>query len=204
MNWDASLLLSINQAWASPALDVLFGWVSQKGAFSLPVLLIILGLLWRRGGRAGLNLWLLLIGLILVGDLLGNLLKHLIQEFRPCVDLGTAVRLVSAPFEVGCSPKPHGMPSNHALNFFVTASFLGLSLRSWRWSLALGGMAILVALSRVYLGVHYPSQVLAGALLGMLLGGTAAWLATQVPVTADWLRRVQRVDRRPEHQPESA
>ena len=44
MSWDASLLLSINQGWASPVLDALFGWVSQKGAFALPVLLIILAL----------------------------------------------------------------------------------------------------------------------------------------------------------------
>ena len=191
MSWDASLLLSINQGWASPVLDALFGWVSQKGAFALPVLVVILALLWRTGGRTGLNLWLLLIGLILAGDLLGNLIKHLSLQFRPCVDLGTAVRLVSAPFEVGCSPKPHGMPSNHALNFFVTASFLGLILRSWRWGLALGGIAVLVAVSRLYLGVHYPSQVLAGALLGVLLGGTAAWLAPQIPAVASWLQRVK-------------
>lgn len=194
MSWDSALLLTINQGWASPVLDGLFGWISQKGSFSLPVLLVILALLWRRAGRAGFHIWLGLIVLILAGDLVGNVIKHLTQQFRPCVDLGTAVRLVTAPFEVGCSPKPHGMPSNHALNFFVTASFLGLFLRSWRWGLVLGGMAVLVMLSRIYLGVHYPSQVLVGAMLGVLLGGAAAVLARQVPAVANGL---QRIDQRP-------
>jgi len=191
VNWDSSLLLAINQGWVSPVFDALFSWVSQKTAFSLPLLLIILALLLRRGGTAGLRLWLLLIGTILLGDLLGNLLKHLTLQYRPCADLRTAVRLVTAPFEVGCNTKPHGMPSNHALNFFVTASFLGVILRSWRWGLVMGGIAVLVSLSRIYLGVHYPSQVLAGAALGLVSGGGAAWLAARIPAVAIWQQRIR-------------
>ncbi|HEC18048.1 MAG TPA: phosphatase PAP2 family protein [Gammaproteobacteria bacterium] len=190
MNWDSGLLLAINQGWASPLLDAFFGWVSQKTAFSLPLLLGVLALLLRRGGAAGLRLWLLLIGVILLGDALGNLLKHLTQQYRPCVDLASAVRLVTAPFDVGCSPKPHGMPSNHALNFFLTAAFLGAALRDWRWLLGLGLVAVVVSLSRVYLGVHYPSQVLVGALLGMILGAGVAWLVQRLPVVAGWLQRL--------------
>jgi undecaprenyl-diphosphatase len=191
VNWNSELLLAINQGWASPILDALFGWVSQKEAFSLPVLLLILGLLMRRGGVAGLRLWLLLIGTILLGDFLGNQLKHLLLQFRPCMDLASAVRLVTTPFNVGCSTTPHGMPSNHALNFFVTASFLGVILRSWRWALVMGGIAALASLSRVYLGVHYPSQILVGAALGILLGSLAAYLSMRIPAVAGWLRQIR-------------
>lgn len=191
MSWDSSLLLAINQGWASPVFDALFGWVSQREAFALPVLLVILGLFVQRGGAAGLRLWLLLIAAILLGDLLGNLIKHSLLQFRPCVDLGSAVRLVTTPFDVGCNSKPHGMPSNHALNFFVTASFLGVILRSWRWGLVMGGIAVLASLSRIYLGVHYPTQVLAGAALGIVMGSGAAWLVGQIPAVATWQQRVR-------------
>jgi undecaprenyl-diphosphatase len=184
---DEGILLGINQGWAHPLLDALFGWVSQKNTFSFPLLALILGLLWRRLHGAGLRLWLLLAVMILLGDLLGNGLKHLLLQPRPCAELAGQVRLVTAPFKVGCSLKPHGMPSNHAVNFFVTALFLGGMLRSWRWGLALGAIATVVGLSRIYLGVHYPSQVLAGAGLGLLVAGLGLLLVGRTPPLRRWL-----------------
>ncbi|MCF6209508.1 MAG: phosphatase PAP2 family protein [Gammaproteobacteria bacterium] len=181
------LLLAVNQGWASPVLDVFFGWISQKKTFSLPLLVLILWLLWRREGRAGLRLWLLLIVCVLLGDAIGNGLKHLFGQLRPCAELSERVRLVMEPFRVGCAFKPTGMPSNHALNFFLTAAFLGMVLRSWRWGLVLGGIAVLVALSRVYLGVHYSGQVLAGAGFGLLLGALAARAVGAAPALRRWM-----------------
>ena len=184
---DLDLLLAVNQGWASPALDAFFGWISQKKTFSLPLLGLILWLLWRREGRAGLRLWLLLIICVLLGDAIGNGLKHLFGQLRPCAGLPELVRLVMEPFRVGCAFKPTGMPSNHALNFFLTAAFLGVVLRAWHWGLILGVVAILVALSRVYLGVHYPSQVLVGAGFGLLLGTLAAGAVRVAPVLRRWI-----------------
>jgi len=184
---DESVFLGINQGWANPLLDALFGWVSQRPAFAFPLLALILVLLWRRMGAAGVRLWCLLLAVIVLGDLLGNLLKHLLLQPRPCSELAGQVRLVEAPFAVGCNPKPHGMPSNHALNFFVTAMFTAGMLRSWRWGLALGAVAVLVGLSRIYLGVHYPSQVLAGAMLGIGLGALAVLVVRRVSPLARWL-----------------
>ena len=197
---DLDLLLMINQGWASPALDAFFGWISQKKTFSLPVLGLIVWLLWRREGRAGLRLWLLLILCVLLGDAVGNGLKHLLGQLRPCAELPELVRLVMEPFRVGCAFKPTGMPSNHALNFFLTAAFLGVVLRSWRWGLVLGVVAVLVALSRVYLGVHYPSQVLAGAGFGLLLGVLAAGAGRTAPALRRWVWGVKK--RSEEHTPE--
>ena len=84
---------------------------------------------------------------------------------------------VHQPPGTPCANGRRGMPSGHALNFFSAAAFLGLALRRRALTAALFAIAALVALSRVYLGVHYPSQALAGAALGAALGLIAAWLA---------------------------
>ena len=192
---DEWILLGVNQGWVHPWLDAFFGWVSQKPTFSHPLLLIILIFLIKDWGRSGLRLWFLLILFIGLGDMFGNFLKHLILQPRPCAELQDSVRLVMEPFNVGCSFTPHGMPSNHALNFFLTASFLGVALRSWRWGISFGLIAITVAVSRVYLGVHYPSQVLAGAIVGTLLGSFVAIAVLRCSPIARWLRMSARKDK---------
>ena len=197
---DEALFLWINQGWSSsslqPLLDAFFGWVSQKPSFSHPLLLLILILLVKDWGRSGLRLWFLLILFIGLGDMLGNFLKHLLAQPRPCAEFPDTVRLVKEPYKVGCSFKPRGMPSNHALNFFLTASFLGVALRSWKWGVVLGLVAFTVALSRIYLGVHYPSQVLAGAVVGSLLGGLAALIVINFSPMAGWVRLSIRKDKK--------
>jgi undecaprenyl-diphosphatase len=64
----------------------------------------------------------------------------------------------------------YGFPSNHAANSFALAAVLGYVWRKWRWRLL--SLAGLIGYSRVYLGVHYPGDVLGGAILGSLI----AWL----------------------------
>lgn len=176
---DLQLLLAIHSGWSNPALDVLFAWLSQTTWFSTPLLGVILALLWRTHGRDGAMLWLLLVAATIVGDQLGGLLKYLSAQYRPCAELPDLIRVPQTMFRVGCSKHLNGLPSNHAWNFFAAAALLGVTLRSMRWAVVLGVIAALVSLSRVYLGVHYPSQVLAGALLGTTYGLLVAWAALQ-------------------------
>lgn len=195
---DDALLQWINQGWAQtplqPVLDVFFSWVSQVKAFTYPLLLLILWLLIRGHGRSGWRLWLLLVVSIGLGDMIGNGLKHLIGAMRPCAEFPDTVRLVMEPFKVGCSFAPHGMPSNHALDYFVATAFLGVALRSWRWFFSIGLIAVAVATSRIYLGVHYPGQVLAGMCIGLTLGTVFALAVTRLSWFANWLRLWARND----------
>ena len=173
---DESFLLLLNQTLATPWLDIFFSWISQHLFFSTPLLLLVLAFFVWRFGKDGLNFWLLTILLVIAGDQLGALLKHLAEQARPCAALGDVVRQVNTVFQINCSRHLNGMPSNHALNFFLFASFTGYVLRWPAWIWGFGVLAVLVALSRVYLGVHYPSQILVGGLLGVALGLCAAWL----------------------------
>jgi undecaprenyl-diphosphatase len=95
-------------------------------------------------------------------------LKALTSRVRPCNALGWAHTL---PIEV---PIDGSLPSGHAAGSFAFALFVFYFNRRAGWALVI--LASLVALSRVMLGVHYPSDVVAGAVLGSAFGWTGARL----------------------------
>lgn len=176
---DERLLLWINQGWGHPLLDGLFWWVSQRLWFAFPLAAILLYDSVRRSGRAGFRLFLLLAATVAFGDVLGNLLKDAFAEPRPCQVVFEQLRALGGAAVARCGADPNGMPSNHAINFFAAATFIALAT-PWRgWRIGLFAVAALVGLSRVYLGKHYPGQVLAGAAIGAAVGGLGAWLAVR-------------------------
>jgi undecaprenyl-diphosphatase len=129
---------------------------------------------WARG-RVGLRAVLLVAVAVGTVDLLGaGLLKPWIDRLRPCFALSDVRLLV-----VRQSHSP-SFPSNHAANSFAAAVVLaslgpGFAVVSYL-------LAAMVALSRVYLGVHYPADILAGALLGVGVGRVVRMLPVGVKV----------------------
>lgn len=168
---DETLFTLINRGWAHPGLDAFFRYLSSYPGFGLPLLASLLVALAWRWRAAGLKLGLALILLVTIAETVGQSAKVLWQQPRPCHAAPAEVRL---PPGVECRNPLAGLPSGHALNYFAAATFLGLALRRRAAAAALLAIAALVALSRVYLGLHYPSQVVAGAALGAALGGLAA------------------------------
>ncbi len=152
-------------------------WVSSKPAFAFPLLLALLVYSLRTLGRAaGWKFWLALVLSVGVGDGLGAQLKDWFAQYRPCFEAFWVLRYSGCEMPQ-CGASLTGMPSNHAINFFTAATFVALTTRWRAWQAGLWLAAILVALSRIYLGKHYPSQVLAGAFIGSLVGFAGAWLA---------------------------
>ena len=170
---DEALLELVNRGWAHPALDALFVWLSSQAAFALPLALGLLAWLARRWGRDGAALWLALALVVGGADLAGQAIKAWTAQPRPCWAEPQRVRQVGQPAGTPCGPARTGMPSNHAFTFFAAAAFLLATLPGRGPGLLLLAVAALVGLSRIYLGKHYPSQVAAGALLGLAWG--AAW-----------------------------
>ena len=171
-----ALLLWINQGWAHPSLDGFFDLISSRHAFALPFATLLLILFTWRWRKAGVQLWLVMLLVIGAGDAVGNGLKHLFAQPRPCYAMAAQVRQLHVAPGTPCGSNLSGMPSNHALNGFAVAAFLSLVLRRGLWGGILFAIAALVALSRVYLGKHYPSQVAVGAVIGTVWGLAGAWL----------------------------
>lgn len=179
MNPDTQLLLWINHAWAGGVADAVFTLLSDKQGFAFPLLIVLLADAVRREGRGGLRWWLLLVVLIALADALGAQLKEAFAEARPCFLIPDQLRL---PDGKVCTADNHGMPSNHALNFAATWLFVRLTTpwRFWHWALGLAALGVM--LSRVYLGVHYPSQVVFGAGVGLAVAMLAAAFYARRPV----------------------
>jgi undecaprenyl-diphosphatase len=151
--------------------------VLSSTAFGVAAGLAAAALLWRRLGRAALRPVAALGLAVALADALGSQLwKRLLARRRPCYALpeGEVRRLLAAA-------DASALPSLHAANLFALATVAALADRR----LALPGFAVAaaVALSRVYGGVHWPSDVVAGALWGALCG-LAAWAAARASAPA--------------------
>lgn len=96
-----------------------------------------------------------------------GLLKRAIDRARPFVGDPRVHPSIALPHDPS-------MPSGHAMNAFAGAVLLAAVVPRARWPLL--ALAVLIGLSRVYLGVHFPSDVIAGAILGAAIGAAAAWL----------------------------
>jgi 4-amino-4-deoxy-L-arabinose transferase-like glycosyltransferase/membrane-associated phospholipid phosphatase len=169
---DVNLFHFVNLTLRHPALDGVMRFLSGNALFGPVLALLGVWLLWK-GGRRGRVLALMMAVILPLGDgFVVNPLKHAIGRERPAAGLADA-RLVMG------KPEGRSMPSAHATNWFAATMIAYFYYRrSWRLMLPL---AAAVGFSRIYVGAHYPADVLVGAILGAgyavagLVGVNALW-----------------------------
>lgn len=170
---DQSLFLflnGLNAPWADPVMY----YISHKFTW-IPFYVVLLWLLFRSFGWRVLLILLLIVLLITISDQVSVFMKNTFQRLRPSRDpeLEGMVHLV-----YGKRSALYGFVSSHAANSFALAGFILFLLRK-RWPLMVPVMltfAILTAYSRIYLGVHYPGDVIGGALLGLAAAWIVKWI----------------------------
>ncbi len=157
---DTTLFVFFNVHLANPIFDVLMPFVTKKEHWYPIWLLTIILLMWK-GGKKGR--WVLLIVLLSVATsdvTVNRILKPLFHRVRPCNVVEGAHLLLG-------KKSSFSMPSSHATNFFTMATVFSYFYR--KYQIIFWFLAALVAYSRIAVGVHYPFDVLAGSLLGILI-----------------------------------
>ncbi len=167
MNWDVALFYAINGlAEQSVVVDEVMIVLARPSTLLVPGALLF-GYWWWVSRRDALIGATALAGLVLLGDLLGAQVKHLVGRVRPCQLLDGVHQLV------GCGGT-FSFPSNHALNTAAAAAFAQVLYPVTGWGT--WPLVVVIGFSRVYVGGHYVSDVLGGWIIGGALGAGAALL----------------------------
>lgn len=163
---DRNVFLFINQGLANPVTDFIMPIITNDNFLrGLYVLLVLVVLIYGRKRY----LWAILFSIVVVvltDQTSASLIKPLVGRLRPC-------KVMEVHLLVKCG-SGFSFPSSHAANLFGQALFWGLVFRKVFWPGIV--FAFLVGLSRVFVGVHYPLDMLAGTVIGALLGAALAWM----------------------------
>jgi 4-amino-4-deoxy-L-arabinose transferase-like glycosyltransferase/membrane-associated phospholipid phosphatase len=155
---DTLIFFFINRSLQNRFFDVIMPFITGKAYL---LMLLFAGWFFYKDRKKAIIASVLALASFAVSDWSSEILKHIFERQRPCNVL-EGVHLL-----VGCSGS-YSMPSNHAVNAFAfTMPFLILFRNKIKYALII--IALLVSFSRVYVGVHYPSDVIAGGFLGLAM-----------------------------------
>ena len=165
LEFDRSLLLYLNNL-GTPSWDGFWVVVTNKLTF-VPLYLVLIYLMAKRlTVKAGVILVLTIAGMILFTDQITNLFKFTFERLRPCAQEGVLEYIRQGE----CWG--YGFFSGHSSNSMATAIFTGLILRPIYKNVIYYMIiwSVVVAYSRIYLGLHYPLDILCGLTFGAFAG----------------------------------
>ena len=172
---DTQALLALNSLHA-PYFDnfmMLFsGKVIWAPMYAALLFVVVRNFRWRQVVAVVLGVAL---AIAIADQVCASVIRPVVCRLRPSNlenPISSAVHIVN-----GYRGGAYGFPSCHAANSFALAAFMSLLFANWRLSLTLFGWAVVNSYSRIYLGVHYPGDLIVGALIGIVAGLLAAAVA---------------------------
>lgn len=163
---DSTALLTVN-GWNSAFQDAFWWMISAKWASVLLMLTLLWLLMHQNRRHALLTIVMLVLAFTVADQLSSGLIKHLVERPRPTHDpsLESLVHVVN-----GYRGGMYGFVSSHAANSFAAATLIALIIRYRVVLVSLFSWSLLQCYSRVYLGVHYPGDILGGICVGIITG----------------------------------
>ncbi len=180
---DEKILLFFN-GYHTPFLDETMALITSKWIW-LPFYLFLIDLLFRRRGPkvACLTLAAVVIAIIMTDQTCASLIRPYIGRLRPCNPDNPIFASITLVKEI--HPGSFSWPSCHAANTFALATLLSCVMKSRKFTFCIFAWAIIVSLSRLYVGVHYPTDLLCGAAFGSIFGYLSLiivnYLSTVIP-----------------------
>jgi len=163
---DQKLFLWLNSL-HTPALDPVMAWITGTKEWVPFYLLLVVFLIWKYKWKT----IYMVVGIALLitacDQFTSTFMKPYFSRLRPChnPEIQGLIHLVK-----GCGGK-YGFASSHAANTFGLATFFWLILRDrFPWAKYFFIWALIVSYSRIYIGVHYPADVITGGLIGIIFG----------------------------------
>ena len=173
---DVDVLVWINHTFKSDWMDAVMIFCSERFTW-IPWYAVLLFFLYKSNPkRIWINLILITCSIALADQLASGLLKPLVARLRPCHNDSVNIKLILID---GICGGQYGFVSSHAANVFAVFIFFVLKnvfqkIKPMIYVLLV--WAVVVSLSRVYLGVHYPGDVLCGAFVGVIATSVIVWL----------------------------
>lgn len=171
--WDQWLFIKINSHWTNNFLDSIFPWWRDSNAWIPLYLFLALFAFFNFGWRIWPWVLFFILTVSLTDQLSSGLIKGLVHRVRPCND---ALMQGYVRNLLDYHSRSFSFPSSHATNHFGMACFIFFTMRNYfkEWSWLFFIWAASIAYGQVYAGIHYPFDVLGGAIIGALVGTITA------------------------------
>ncbi len=168
---DLSVFYFFNHTLSFPLLDKFFVFITEAKNWMITYV-VLWCILFFKGGKRGKIIAVFSLIVITVSDQLSSfVVKNLVGRIRPCNALPD-VKILA-----GCTDS-FSFPSSHAVNNFAIAVFVNKFYPKLKWILFI--VATLVSVSRIYVGRHYPSDVIGGAVIGSAIGYMLSFITEKI------------------------
>ncbi|MBT3477984.1 MAG: phosphatase PAP2 family protein [Candidatus Marinimicrobia bacterium] len=158
INVDKAIFHFFNTTTANPIFDFLMPIITNQNIWAVPILFIVFYLAIKGGRRGQICVVILIVSVGLADYTSASILKPFFQRLRPSHELTEGIRVL-----MGKGGK-YGFVSSHAANMFAAAVVFSYFYE--RYNKVFFTIATMIAFSRVYVGVHYPADIIFGGLLG--------------------------------------
>ena len=167
--WDLYFFNKINSVWTGSFCDHIFPWWRDSTTWYPVYLFLLLFILINFGWKGWPWILFVVLNVTITDQLSSTYIKQWLPRLRPCQDplMQDNVRMILNHCSGGGS-----FPSSHATNHFGAAVFFFLTLKPYLkgWSYLFFAWAATICYGQVYVGIHYPTDVIGGAIIGSMIG----------------------------------